>query len=115
MPSASDLRTKVSFQRRAANEDGQRLGDFAEEFTHLAGVTFTSLRTGGEVVLQGRLQNVVPVSMIVRDDQYTRQIDSSWRAVIAGGHMAGTYNIRSRAPSARSGWLTLTCDTGDDD
>lgn len=115
MPSARDLRTKVSFQRRAVNARGQRLGDFAEEFTHLAGVTFTSLRSGGEVALQGRLQNVVPVSMIVRDDAYTRQIDSSWRAVIASGHLAGTYNIRSRAPTARPGWITLTCDTDDND
>jgi hypothetical protein len=115
MPSARDLRHRVSFQRRAANDDGQRLGAFAEEFSRLADISYIGLKTGGETTLQGRLQGTAPVSIFIRDDSQTRAIDSAWRGVVSQGPMAGTYNIRSKAPTHRVGWIGLTCDVGDDD
>lgn len=115
MTSAADLKHRASFQKRALDADERPLGPFAEQFTRLADVAFTGLRAGGETVLQGRLQGRAPATMTVRDDRDTRLIDASWRAVIAAGPMAGTYNVRGKAPTHRAGWIVLTVDTGDDD
>lgn len=109
--SSRDLKDRVTFQAREADANGDLLGDWAEGFSRLAGVTY--LR-GGETGLQGRLQGRAPVLVIVREDRETRTLGTHWRATL-GSPRPAVLNIRSIAPSNRRGFLEITCEVGADD
>jgi SPP1 family predicted phage head-tail adaptor len=80
MPSASDLRFKVRFDRQVETSDpaGGILTAWQTQFTRRADI---KPMRGSEPVIAQRLTGVQPVLIIVRSDSLTRTIESSWRAV----------------------------------
>ena len=85
-------------------------GQFKTRFSVRAGL---KPRNGGEVVLAGRLEGVQPYILTVRQDQYTRQITTSWRLVDANDPKR-IFAIRSLAdPDNKRQWLELLVSTGD--
>lgn len=107
MPGAGDLRDRATLLQRAADEQGDRLGEWAPEFSRWAQAI--ALR-GGEAVLAGRLAGTKPTVIVIREDSQTRQVTTDWRVSIATGLFAGLYEIRQVAPNKQRGFLDLTCE-----
>lgn len=84
VPSAGELRERMSFQARSTVDDGfggqVPGGAFATSFTVWARLMPLH---GGEGVLAGRLQGTQPYVITVRASSQTRQIDESWQVVDA--------------------------------
>lgn len=95
MPGAGALTERMTFQRRAENANGHRLGDWETQFSRPAAITY--LR-GGEQALEQRLQGVQPVVLTVRKESLTEAIDNSWR-VIDARDSTRSFDIKSAAPA----------------
>lgn len=91
--SAGELRSRVIFEQRQAASDGygNTQGDFAAEFDRAATIR---PRLGGEEVMAARLAGRVPVTIRVRQDSFTRQITTEWRARDSR-NAARIFNLRS--------------------
>lgn len=97
------LREKVTFQRRTADENGDLLGDWGDALTVFARVR--AMR-GTEPVIQARLEGFQPLEVTVRSMQATREIDTDWRLTWDGK----AYNIRSIAPDERHAFIAMIVD-----
>lgn len=93
MTAAGQRRERVTFQQRAADENGDRTGPWEEP--GLSRRCRVLARTRGEVVLGQRLQGLQPVEVMVVRGSSTRQITTAWRLTWAGA----AYNIRAVAPT----------------
>lgn len=80
MKPPAELKDRVTFQRKAVNGDGDRLGAWTDVVTRPAEVRPLK---GGEGVQAQRLEGSQPVLIIVRRERLTRDIDNSYRAVDA--------------------------------
>lgn len=103
MPGAGDLRDRLSFQKRAADANGDPLGAWTDQFTVSAQIVW--LR-GSEPVLQQRLEGKQPVAFVVRTSSQARQIDTSWRAVNAR-NTDQVFNITAVSPNKDRGFLDI--------
>ena len=87
MTTVGQLTRRVTFQQRAANADGDRLGAWADIVSRAARVA--PLRTGAagaaETVINMRLEGNQPVLITVRRDATTKLIDNTYRAYDARG------------------------------
>jgi hypothetical protein len=76
---AGPRRERVTFQQKAVDENGDRLGDWeGPGITRWARLVH---RTRGEVALQQRLQGQQPTEVTILADSETRTITSAWRMV----------------------------------
>lgn len=100
---AGQLRESVTFQRRAEDANGDRLGDWADSLAVAARVR--AMR-GTEPVMQARLQGVQPLEITVRSMPKTREIGADWRAVWEGR----PYNIRSIAPDETRQFIAIVAE-----
>jgi SPP1 family predicted phage head-tail adaptor len=83
MPSAAQLRDRITFQRRGAGDDGygnEQTGAWEDVFTVAGRVTASP---GRETVTASRLQGVNPVDVWVRYSSQTKTIKTEWQAVDA--------------------------------
>jgi len=81
---AGDLKERVILQRRALDNNGDRLGPWETVSSGAAdqGWAAQILRLkGGEPVMAQRLQGVQPALIAVRSGTTTRQVDNAWRAI----------------------------------
>lgn len=92
MTGAGQRRERVTFSRRAEDENGDRLGPWGDAFTRWARVKALK---GGEAVIQARMQGIAPVEITVLADTATRGLTSEWRAMWQGV----AYNLTAPAPS----------------
>lgn len=106
MPGAGHLRERVTLQRRGLDANGDRLGDWQDEFTIAAGFTWLK---GGEGVMQSRLQGGVPVVITVREESRTHGVTNGWRAVNARD-TTQAFDIKSAAPAKDRGFIDLLAD-----
>ncbi len=109
MPSASELRERVSFESQTSVESdgGTVAGNWAEQFTRRAKVRYLK---GSEPVIAQRLVGVSPVVVTVRSDHMTRTVDSSWR--LRDSNSGTLLNIRSVTPDEKRTWIDLLCEVG---
>lgn len=82
MKPPSELRERVTFQRQAADGNGDLVGGWVDVVTRAADVVPLK---GGEGVQVQRLEGSQPVIIIVRREALTRTIDNSFRAFDARG------------------------------
>lgn len=111
MPSADELRERVTFQRRTLLNDGagNSEGPWEDVFTVAAKI---EAARGREEVLAQRLAGVRPVEITVRRSSQTVQIAPNWRAVNAR-KPSEIYNIHDiRDPDGKRRWHILTCTLG---
>ncbi len=83
MPSAGQLRDRITLQSRSTVDDGygnEVSGPWTDQFTIAARVTTTP---GRETVTAQRLQGVNPVDVWVRWSSQTAGIKTEWRAIDA--------------------------------
>lgn len=102
-----DLNAHVSFQRRAEDANGDRLGPFAEVFRCRASVDY--LR-GTESAQQNRLQGKQPANIVVREAGATKEVDTGWRVVVLAGRyvrVGDAFDVQSAAPAQQRGFLTM--------
>lgn len=107
MSRAGDLRERMTFQARAAVDDGVGnpvSGAWQDRCTVWASL---AAKMGTETVTASRMQGEQPYILTVRQSSDTRAITTDWRAVDA--HQPGRiYNIRAIAdPDGRRTWLEL--------
>jgi head-tail adaptor len=91
MTPAGKRRERLTFQQRAVDENGDRLGDWELGFQRWGRAV---ARTRGEAVLQQRVQGLQPVEVTVLIDSDTRQINTAWRVLWNGV----AYNVQALAP-----------------
>lgn len=72
------LKDRVTFQRRALDDNGDRLGAWEDMFSRAAQLFY---QTGSETVIEARLQGRQPVTITVRDETLMRDVTNGWRAV----------------------------------
>ena len=112
MPSAGQLRDRVTFQKRQVIDDGygnEVSGPWGDVFTVAANI---APARGREEVLAQRLQGVRPVEITVRWSSQTVQIAPEWRAVNAR-KPSEIYNIHdNRDPDGKRMWNVLTSSLG---
>jgi head-tail adaptor len=79
---AGALREKISFQRRvgAADEYGNEQTTWQTVFTTAAQL---SPKVGSEPVIAARLTGVQPYKVVIRSNEQSRTMDTSWRIVDA--------------------------------
>ncbi len=70
-------RRRLTFQQRALDAHGERLGPWADVATRSAKVTPLK---GGEGVQEQRLQGAQPVIISVLRERVLRPLDNSWQA-----------------------------------
>lgn len=111
---ASDLRDRVAFEQQQAASDGygNAEGEFAEEFRRAAQII---PRLGGETVIAARLSGRQPVTIRVRQDSQTRQVDESWR--VRDVRKGTIYQIRSKVDPRQHAtehgmYIDLLCEAG---
>lgn len=75
---AGNLRSKVMFQRRTEDANGDLLGPFEDVSARAAEIIY--LR-GGEPVMAQRLQGVQPAVVAVYADSVTRTVTNAWRLI----------------------------------
>lgn len=110
MTTASDLRHRVAFDARqeVTDEYGNTQTDFAEQFVVAAKIQG---KFGGEAVTAARLTGQQPVTIVVRQNIWTKMITTSWRArdVRSGEE----YAIRSIVdPDDKRQWFEILTQTG---
>ena len=111
MPAAGDMRERVRFEARAADDDGfgNSSTDWATQFSRAAAYL---MKPGSEAVQAARLQSQQPVTIIVRFDPDTQRITSEWRAV--DERTGEVFAIRAAADmDRRRQWMTLVCVAGE--
>lgn len=106
---AGEFPESVRFEQRAADENGDRLGDWVEDPAFETAAGYTWLR-GGEVVMQSRLSGIQPVVIRVRTSALIRGVTTDFRIVDLND--GTTFNIRSKIPDRRRRVIDFTCDTG---
>jgi head-tail adaptor len=81
MPSAGALNDRLVFQRRSSTPDeyGNEEAGFADAFTEPAELVIAGL--GNEAIAAARLEGRQPVTIRVRHNSRTVQIQADWRAV----------------------------------
>lgn len=104
---AGKLTYRFHLQRRAADENGDRLGVWTTEATVWANIRF--LR-GSEPVIAQRLQGVQPAVITVRTSTLSRQVDNSWRAVDARSNQV--WAIQTAIPTDDRAWIEITATSG---
>jgi head-tail adaptor len=92
MAQAGLRRERLTFQQRATDENGDRLGDWETGFLRWGRAL---ARTRGETALQQRLQGLQPLEVTVLRDSETLEITTAWRLLWNGT----PYNIRAVVPS----------------
>lgn len=105
--SPADLKHRLRFEQRAADDTGTRTGDWAEVFTAWAQVTF--LR-GSEPVIAKRLEGVQPVAIRLRRARSRSALSSAWQAVVVASNSisVGTVlQLISVEPSDDRQWIDL--------
>ena len=111
MPSAGDLRERVSFARRAQVDDGmgnEVSGPFEEQFQRAA---MFIMRPGSEAVMAARLQGQQPVTIVVRFDSQTRSVTPDWR--VTDVRSGTVYAIRAAEDMDRKRqWISMVCMAG---
>lgn len=106
MPGAGELEERITLQRRALDANGDREGDWADEITRWAQVIWLK---GSETVINARLQGLQPAVLVVVDEEATRLVDNSWRAVGVTPRIAGMiFDIKAAAPAKDPGYRDLT-------
>lgn len=100
MTGAGQRNVRVVFQQRALDENGDRLGDWADSISRWARVKPLK---GGEAVIQARMQGLQPVEITVLADGATRSITSAWRAMVG----AWAYNLAAPAGSENRAEITF--------
>lgn len=114
IPTPAELKTKVSFQRRAGK--GNVGGVVKTDWSPLDIVRSTRVlaRLGGEGVLAARLQGTGPAEITVRACSQTRTLTTDDRAVEINpraGATARIWGIRSVTPiDDGADWLNLLCE-----
>lgn len=112
MPSAGQLKDRVTFQRRGTVDDGygnEVSGPWEDVFTVSANI---APARGREEVLAQRLQGVRPVEITVRWSSDTVKIQPEWRAINARSPDQ-VFNIHDiRDPDGKRAWNILTCTLG---
>jgi SPP1 family predicted phage head-tail adaptor len=112
MPSAGQLRDRITFQGRGSVTDeygNAQTGPWEDVFTVSANI---APARGREEVLAQRLQGTRPVEITVRWSSQTVQIQPHWRAVNAR-KPDEIYNVHDiRDPDGKRAWNILTCTLG---
>lgn len=103
MPGSGKLKDRITFQRRALDANGDRLGAWEADFTVAAQIDW--LR-GSQPVMEQRLQGIRPVVLTVRDETRTRALVTPWRAVNAR-NTQHVFEITSVTPARDAGFLDL--------
>lgn len=112
MPDAGALDSRVRFDARAWDANGDPMGDFVPGFTVWAKVDY--LR-GTESAQSNRLQGLQPVVIVIRDSAQARTITNGFRAVIISGR--GVFpgqelNLTAVAPDQTPGFLNIMATAG---
>jgi head-tail adaptor len=102
MPHAGELRERVALLQRSLDGDGNRLGDWVEEFSRAAKVH--RLR-GGEEVLAGRLAGKKPTLITVRADSQTKAVTSDWR--VEHLQTGEVYVVKDASISDDRAWIDI--------
>lgn len=115
MPSARDLRQKVTFQRRQPLPDGDGAGnfegDFVDLFSRFAKLTPTTSRAG-EAVIAGRLQGTAIYDLWLRSDSGARSVTLEDRVFDAGAPER-LFNVRWIGDlDGRGQWLLMQLEIG---
>jgi head-tail adaptor len=103
------MRERPTFQQRAIDENGDRLGPWEEP-----GITVWAAvlpLKGGEPVMQQRLQGTTPVSVSIRYSSATKVIDNAWRMMWRGV----PFNLKDVSPDPRRVFISIlaTADQSD--
>ncbi len=108
MSGAGGMKDRFQFQQRAADANGDRLGEWEPAFPNQAGEV-TRLQ-GTEPVMAMRLQGIQPVVIRVRSSRWTRSLTTDHRAldVRAGAE----YAITSVTPDKTGQWIDVMASTG---
>jgi head-tail adaptor len=103
-------RERITFQRRAADANGDRTGDWVDDGVgdRMAEVL---ARRGTEPVMQARLQGVQPIEVKVDSDPGTRLVDAAWRIVWKGA----PHNIRAIAPDQAGKEISMLAEADQSD
>lgn len=107
MIGAGDLRDRYRFDDRAADANGDKLGDWIEGFSVAAQTTW--LR-GGESVVSSRLEGTQPVALTIRDSAQARTITPGFRAV--NSRTGQPFNITAVSPAKQRGFIDVLCVAG---
>ncbi|MFN3585186.1 head-tail adaptor protein [Phenylobacterium sp.] len=105
MSGAGGLRNTVTFQRRALDANGDRLGPWENVWTDVP-ADLVWLR-GSETAVDARLQGRQPVVIRVREDEVLDQMPTNgWQAVNAD-NTAQVFDIKSVAPDRERGFVSI--------
>lgn len=112
MTSAGELDSRVRFDARALDANGDALGDFVPGFRVWAKVDY--LR-GTESAQSNRLQGLQLIVIVIRDSAQARTITNAFRAVIVSGR--GVFpgqemNLTAVAPDRTPGFLNIMATAG---
>jgi SPP1 family predicted phage head-tail adaptor len=110
VPSAGDLREKVSFAKRVdvIDEYGGVQGAWQEQFQRRA---LFIMRPGSEPVIAARLEGRQPLTIVVRYDSSTKTIGTDWQATDV--RTGKTYAIRAAEDmDRRKQWLSILAEGG---
>ena len=97
------LRESLTFQQRALDDNGDRLGAWGAVVTLAAQITPL---TGGQAVMDQRLQGKQPVAIVVRSCAASRGIDNSFRAVNARNTTV-VYDVTAAVLSQDRMWVNI--------
>ena len=112
-PGAGALRARVRFDRRAsqANVAGDVLGDWAQVGFTVSG-ELIPVGNQSESVIAAKLSGTALYRLTVRQNSFTRTLDTDCRAVDADD-TSRTFNVRSiEDPDGRRAWLVLMVEAG---
>lgn len=99
MAAAGKLKTRASFERRALDDQADRLGDWTVEFERDGDLIY--LR-GGEGVLAERLSGRQPAVLTLRDEDCMQSLNTDWRGFLTD-QPSQTFGVISREPSREKG------------
>lgn len=102
MTTEVELIHRVTFQRRAADDNGDELGAWVSFCTRAA--KLVNLR-GSETVMQQRLQGEQPVLLVVRACSSTRLVNNSWRAV--NDRSGQIYDLSAATETDDRAWMEI--------
>ena len=107
MPGAGELRDRYRFERRAEDDNGDRLGAWGADAVTVW--TKTQALRGGEGVQAARLEGRQPFLLTVRASTATKLIDNAWRAV-DDRDANRVFNIKSAVVTADRAWVEILCE-----
>ncbi|ADU12033.1 head-tail adaptor protein [Asticcacaulis excentricus] len=101
MAGSGDLSYRLRFEQRGLNDNGDRRGAWAEQFTVWADIDY---QRGSETAVGQRIEGKQPASITVMQSPDSKRIAASWRAVRVD--TGETFNITSPAvPGRKAGFL----------